>query len=80
MKRYRERGKGRLADSRYNVSAKGRARRDRNNAKRVEVGDTIIYAQDMAQRAVIKAHILRRRAEFTQRQHAQSRADGDEHV
>jgi hypothetical protein len=69
MKRYRERGRGRLADSRYNVSVKGRARRDRNNAKRIEVGDTIIYATDMDQRAVIKAHILRRQAEFKQRQH-----------
>jgi hypothetical protein len=68
-KRYRRSAKARVCRQRYDKSVKGRTRRNRANAKRVEVGDTTIYAKTLQQRDDIRALIRRRLAEFRQRQH-----------
>jgi hypothetical protein len=68
-KRYRSSAKARICQRRYDKTEKGRARRNRANAKRVEIGDTTIYAKTLQQRDDIRALIRRRLAEFKQRQH-----------
>jgi hypothetical protein len=68
-KRYRSSEKARICRQRYDKSEKGRTRRNRANAKRVEVGDRTIYAKTLQQRDDIRALIRRRLEEFKQRQH-----------
>jgi hypothetical protein len=67
--RYRKSDKARVARSKYDRSTKGRVRKHRGNAKRIQVGDTTIYAKTLQQRDDIRALIRRRLAEFKQRQH-----------
>jgi DNA-directed RNA polymerase subunit M/transcription elongation factor TFIIS len=67
--RYRRSAKARVCRQRYDKTDKGRARRNRANAKRIEIGDTTIYAKTLQQRDDIRALIRRRLEEFKQRQH-----------
>jgi hypothetical protein len=68
-RRYRQSEKARICQRRYDKTDKGRARRNRANTKRVEIGDTTIYAKTLQQRDDIRALIRRRLAEFRQRPH-----------
>jgi hypothetical protein len=67
--RYQHSEKARVCRQRYDKSAKGKVRRDRSNAKRIEIGDRTIYAKTLQQRDDIRALIRRRLAEFRQRPH-----------
>jgi hypothetical protein len=65
--RYRRTEKCRTARARYDKSPKGRIRSNKTNAKRVELGGTVIYAKTLEQRDEIRALIKRKLAEFKQR-------------
>jgi hypothetical protein len=66
-RRYRRSEKARICRQRYEKSAKGKVRRDRSNAKRIEVGDRTIYAKTLEQRDAMRALVKQRMADFHQR-------------
>jgi hypothetical protein len=68
-KRYRHSEKAKVCRQRYDKSVKGRTRRNRANAKRIEIGDRTIYAKTLEQRDAMRALVKQRMADFHQRQH-----------